>query len=54
MWQTFKELRAAEMAESNPGPSRPPEAIMQASRLPDSISFNGVQYVRGDNSAARD
>jgi hypothetical protein len=52
MWRTFKELRAAERAESDPRPSSPSEDLRQASRLPDRITYNGVEYVRGDISTS--
>ena len=53
MWRTFNELRAAERLESGTEPARPSEAMTQATRLPDSITFNGVRYVPDDGSAAR-
>ena len=51
MWRTIKELQAAEMAEADAGPMGSPEAIPQAGGIPDSITFNGVQYVRDAASA---
>jgi hypothetical protein len=53
MWRTFNELRAAERLEPGTEASRPSEAMNQATRLPDSITFNGVRYVRDDGSAVR-
>jgi hypothetical protein len=52
MWRTFNELRAAERLEPGTEPSGPSEAMKQATRLPDSITFNGVRYVRDDDSVA--
>jgi len=49
MWRTFNELRAAELLELVSEPSRPSEVMKQATRLPDSITFNGVRYVRDDD-----
>ena len=53
MWRTFNELWAAERLEPGTEPSKPSEAMKQATRLPDSITFNGVRYVRDDGSVAR-
>ncbi len=51
MWRTFNELRAAEKVDLGNLPSRVPETMKQATRLPDSITFNGVRYVREDDPA---
>jgi hypothetical protein len=48
MWRTFNELRAAERLEPGTEPSGPSEAMKQATRLPDTITFNGVRYVRDE------
>jgi hypothetical protein len=53
MWRTFNELRAAERSEPGTEPSRPSAALKQATRLPDSITFNGVRYVRDDSVVHR-
>jgi hypothetical protein len=52
MWRTFNELRAAERLELGSEPPRSSEAMKQATRLPDSITFNGVRYVRDDDPVA--
>lgn len=50
MWRTFNELRAAERVELDSDPARASDALQQATRLPDSITFNGIRYVRNDDA----